>query len=99
MIRRNGAFYTMMQQKEEEEVQKYMEKEQQAMTSTPAGKYLLLVQSVLSLRHFIKSSIPQNLCDASKVTNLEMDSMLFFANSLLHLQAVFRVAGKMPLWM
>ena len=55
-----------------------MEKEQQAMSSTPTGKALLLVQCVLSLHHFIQSSIPQNLVIASKVTTLAMDSMIYF---------------------
>ena len=64
------------------------------MTSTPTGKALLLVQSVLSLHHFLKSYIPQNLGVSSKVTTLVMDSMFFFANRLLHLQVVFRVAGE-----
>ena len=71
-----------------------MEKEQRAMTSTPTGKALLLVQCVLPLHHFLQSSIPQNLGFASKVTTMEMDSMFFFANLLLHLQAVFRVSGE-----
>ena len=64
------------------------------MTLTPIGKALLLVQSVLSLHHYLQYFIPQNLGVASKVTNLAMDSMIFFAGSLLHLQAVFRVTGK-----
>ena len=64
------------------------------MSSTPTGKALVLVQSVLYLHHFLQSSIPQNLGVPSKVTTLEMDNMFFFADLLLHLQAVFRVAGK-----
>ena len=68
------------------------------MSSTPIGKALVVVQRVLSLHHFLISSIPQNLGVASKVTILEMDSMYFFADRLLHLQAVFIVAGKIPLW-
>ena len=84
----------MMQHQEEEEDLKSMENEQRAMTSTPAGKDLLLVQRVLSLRHFPPSSIPQNLGVASKVTTLTMNSMFFFTDFLLHLQAVFRVAEK-----
>ena len=75
-----------------------MEKEQQEMTSTQIGKALLLVWRVLYLHHFLQSSIPQNLGIASKVTTLAMDSMFLFADFLLHLQAVFRVAKKMPLW-
>ena len=94
---RYGVFPTMMQKKEEDEAQELMEKEQRAMTSTPTGKAFLLVQRVLFLHHFLQSSIPQNLGIASKLTTLAMDSMFFFADSLLHLQAVFRVAGKMPL--
>ena len=90
----DGEFATMMQQQDEDEVQKSMEKEYRAMSSTPRGKALLLVQRVLYLHHFIKSSIPQNLGVASKVTTLAMESMFFFANRLLHLQAVFRVARK-----
>ena len=71
-----------------------MEKEQWAMTSTPTGKYLLLVQHVLSLHYFLQSSIPHNLGVSSKVTTLATDSMFFFAYHLLHLQALFIVAGK-----
>ena len=71
-----------------------MEKEQWAMTSTLKSRALLLVQRVLSLHHFLQSSTPQNLGFASKVTTLAMDSMFFFADSLLHLQAVFIVAKK-----
>ena len=91
---RDGEFATMMQQQDEDEVQKLMEKEQRAMTSTPTGNALLLIQCVLSLHYFLPSSIPQNLFVASKVTTLETDSMFFFADRLLHLQAVFIVAGK-----
>ena len=61
IIMRDGDFATMMQQQEEEEAQKLMDTEQRAMTSTPIGRSLLLVQSVLSLNHFLKSSVPQNL--------------------------------------
>ena len=57
-----------------------MEKEQWAMTSTPKGKALFLVQCVLSFHHFLQSSIPHNLGVASKVTTLAMDSMFFFAD-------------------
>ena len=64
------------------------------MTSTPIGKALLIVQHVLSLQHFLQSSIPQNLGVASKVTTLEMGSMYFFGDCLLHLKAVFIVTGK-----
>ena len=74
MIMRDGEFATMMQQQEEDKAHKLTEKEQRAMTSTSTGKALLLVQHVLSLQHFLKSSIPQNLGVASKVTTLEMDS-------------------------
>ena len=95
---RDGEFATMMQQQEEDKAQKLMEKEQQAMSSTPKGGALLLIQNVLLLRHFLHSSVPHNLGVASKVTTLAMDSMFFFADRLLHLQAVFRVAKKMPLW-
>ena len=52
MIIRYGEFATMMQQQEEDEVHTFMEKEQRAMTSTPTGKALVLIQSVLSLHHF-----------------------------------------------
>ena len=94
MIMRYGKCDTMMQHQEEDEAHKSMEKEQRAMTSTPTGEALVLVQRVLSLHHFIQSSIPKNLGALSKVTTLAMDSMFFFADHLLHLQAVFRVAGK-----
>ena len=94
MIIRDGEIPTMMQQKEEDEALKLMEKEQRAMTSTPTGKALVIVQRVLSLHHLIQFYIPQNLGVASKITTLEMDSMFFFADRLLRLQAVFRVAKK-----
>ena len=94
MIIRYGNLYTIMQQQEEEKVKKPMEKEQQAPASTPTGKALLLVQSFLYLHHLIQSSIPQNLGFASKVTTLAMDSMFFFTDRSLHLQAVFRVTRK-----
>ena len=91
---RDGEFATKMQQQEEDEAQKLMEKEQRAMSSTLTAKALILIHRVLSLDHFIQYSIPQNLGVASKVTTLATDSMFFFADRLLHLQAVFRVAGK-----
>ena len=91
---RNGQFATMMQQQEEDEVQKLMEKEQQAMSSTLTGEDFILVQRVLSLHHFLQSYIPHNLGVASKVTTLAPDSMFFFTDRLLHIQAVFRVAGE-----
>ena len=94
---RDGEFATMMQHQEEDEAQKLMDKEQRAMSSIPTGKALVLVQIVLSLHHFLQSSIPQNLGVASKVTTLATESMLNFLDRLLHLQAVFRVCGKMPL--
>ena len=75
-----------------------MDKEQRAMTSALTVKALLLVQRILYLHHLLQYYIPQNLGIPSKVTTLAMDSMFFFADSLLHLQAVFRVSGKMPLW-
>ena len=64
------------------------------MTSTLTEKALLIVQRVLSLHYFLKYSIPQNLGVALKVTTLAMDSMFFFADNLLHLQEVFRVARQ-----
>ena len=91
---RDGEFATMIQQQEEDEAQKLTEKEQRAMTSTLTGRALLIVQCVLSLHHFLKFSIPQKLGVASKVSTLAVESMFFFANCLLHLQAVFRVAGR-----
>ena len=77
---------------------KLLEKEHRAMESMPTGKDLVLVHSVLLLHHLLQSSITQNLGVASKVKNLAMDSMLFFSDCLLHIQAVFRVSVKMPLW-
>ena len=94
MIMRDGEFATMMQQQEEDEVQKLMEREQRAMSSTLEGKALILTQSVLSLQKFLQYSIPPNLDFASKVTTLATDSMFFFADRLLRLQAVFRVSRK-----
>ena len=88
------AVATMIQQQEEDKVQKSMEKEKWDMTSTPTGKDLILISHFLSLHHFLKSSIPQNLGVASKVTTLEMYSIFFFADCLLRLKVVFRVAEK-----
>ena len=84
---RDGEFDTMMQHQEEDEEPRYMEKEQRAMTSTLTGKYLLLIKRVLYLHHFLQSSILQNLGVASKITTLEMDSIFFFADLLLHIQS------------
>ena len=98
MILRYDELATMMKQQKENEAQKSMEEEQRVMTSTPTRRALLLSHSILFLHHYIQSSTPHNLGVISKVTTLEMDSMSLFADSLLHLQAVFRVAGKMPLW-
>ena len=64
------------------------------MTSTYTWNDLILVQRVIYLHHFLRSSIPHNFDVASKVTTLAMDIMFFFADRLLHLQAVFRVAEK-----
>ena len=91
---RDGELATMMQQQEGGKAQKSMEKEHRAMSSTLTGKDLLLIQRVVSLHHFLQYSIPQKLGVASKVTTLATDSMFFFADCLLHLQAVFIVAGK-----
>ena len=57
------------------------------MISTPMGKDFLLVKCFLYLHHFLQSSIPQNLGVASKVTTLAMDSIFFFSDRLIHLQA------------
>ena len=99
MIVSGGEFATKLQQQEEDEAHKSMNKEQRAMTSTPTCKALLLVQRVFSLHHFIQSSIPHNLGVTSKVTTLAMEIISFFTDRLLRLQALFRVAGKMLLWM
>ena len=61
MIMRYGKLVTMTQYQEEEESQKCMEKEQRDMASMPTGKASILVQSILSLHHILRSSIPQNL--------------------------------------
>ena len=98
MIMRGGELATIMQQKEEDKAHKLMEKEQWAMSSTPTGKALLLVWRVLSLHHFLQPSIPQKLGVTSKVTTLAMECMFFFADCLIHLQAVFRVAKKNSMW-
>ena len=95
---RDGYFATMMQQKEEYEAQKLMDKEQRSMTSNPTGKALILIQCVLALHHFLQSSITQNLGVSLKLITLATNSVLFFVDRLLHLQAVSRVARKMPLW-
>ena len=98
MIMRYGNLAAIMQHREEGEAYKFMDKEQRAMKLTPTGNTLLLVCNFLSLHQFLQSSIPQNLGLASKVTTLAMDSIFFFVDFLLHLQGVFRVAGKIPLW-
>ena len=54
MIMRDDEFATMMQHQEEDEAHKLTEKEQRAMSSTPKGKALLLIQHVLSLHHFLQ---------------------------------------------
>ena len=94
IIMRDVKLATIMQHQEVEKAHTSMEKEQRSMTSTPTGKDLLLVWSILSLHSFIQPSIPNNLSIASKVTNLTMDSKSFFADCLLHLQAVFKVTRK-----
>ena len=81
MITRDGNFPAMMQQKEKDEAQKSMDREQRAVTSTLTGKALLLVQRVLSLHHFLQSSIAHNSGVASKVTTLAKDGIFFFAES------------------
>ena len=55
----DGNFATMMQHKEEDEAHKSTEKEQRAMTSTPTGKALLLVQRVIYLHHFFSIKYPR----------------------------------------
>ena len=71
-----------------------MEKENLSITSTPTNRAFIIVQRVLSLYHLLQFYVPQNLGVAPKLTTLAMESMFFFADSLLHLQAVFRVARK-----
>ena len=97
MTTRDGELAAMMQQKEEYEARKSTDKEQLAMIATPTGEALLLVHRVLYLNLFFQSSMHQNLGVASKVTTLATESIFFFADSLLRLEAVFRVAGKIPL--
>ena len=92
MIMRDAEFATIMQQQEEDEAHTLMEKGQRGMTSTPTRNVLVIFQRVLSLHHFLQSSIPQNLGVPSKVTTLAMDSMFFFADPLLHIKAVFIVS-------
>ena len=91
---RDGDIATLMQQQEDDQAHKWTEKEQLVMTSMPTGKCLLLFKHFLSLQHILQYSIPHNFGVASKVTTLEMDSIFFFADSLLHLQAVFKLARK-----
>ena len=78
----------------EDEAQELMEKEQWAMTSSPAGKDLLLVQRFLSLHHFLQSSIPYKVGVVSKLKTLAIYSMFLFADRLLHIQGVFIVAER-----
>ena len=98
MIMRDGELDTFVQQQEEDKAQILMEKKYQATKSTPTRKSLLLVQRVLSLHLFLQSSMPHNFGVASKVTTLVMDIMFLFVDCLLCIQAVFRVARKIPLW-
>ena len=93
-IMRDGHFATMIQHQEEDQSQKLMDKKQRAVSSTPTGKALVLVQRVLYFHHFLQYFIPQNLGGPSKLTTLAMDSMFFFSDRLLHIQAVFGVTGK-----
>ena len=95
---RDGKFSTMIQQQEEDEAQKSMEKQQRSMSSTLTGKALLLIQRFLSLHHFLLSSIPQNLGVASKVTNLATDSMFLFADCYSIYKRYLESLKKMPLW-
>ena len=59
MIMRDDKLATMIQQQEEDEAQKLMEKEQRAMTSTLIKKALRLVQRVFSLYHFFSLPYPR----------------------------------------
>ena len=47
IIMRDGEIATMIQQQEEDEAKKYMDKEQRALTSTPTRRALVLVQHIL----------------------------------------------------
>ena len=58
IIMRDGYFATMMQQQEEDEAHKFMEKEQRAMISMLTVKALLFVQRALSLHHFLQCYTP-----------------------------------------
>ena len=53
IIMRDSKFPTMMQQQEEDEVQKLTEKEHRDMASKPAGEALLLAHHVLSFHYLI----------------------------------------------
>ena len=94
MIMGHGEFDILIQQKEEDKEQRSTEEEHRAMPSIPKGKALLLIQRILSLHHFLLSSISHNLGIASKVTTLTTNRMFSVANCLLHLQAVFRFTKK-----
>ena len=89
----------MIQHQEKDKVHKSMEKEQRAMTSTPTSRDFLLVQSVLFLRHFLQSSVPQKLGVASKVTTLKIYSIIFFAFFFTPSKSGIYSLREMPLWM
>ena len=55
---------------------------------------MLIICCVLSLHHFLQSSISHNFGVASKVTTSANVQHIFFADRLLHLQAVFGVDKK-----
>ena len=95
---RDGELATMMQQKEEEETQKSIYKEQWAMASTPTGKALLLVQRVLPLHHFLQSSIPQNVGVALKVQSWRWT--VFFPSWIVYYiyKRYLESLKKNPLW-
>ena len=59
MITRYGDLATMMQQQEEFEAQKNLEKEQWAMTSTPTRRALIIVQHVLPCSIFFSLPYPR----------------------------------------
>ena len=63
---RYGELATMMQQQEEDEAQKSIDKEQWAMKPMPTRRDLLLVHRVLPLHHFFGLPYPRTWASPQK---------------------------------
>ena len=73
MIMRDGKFATIMKHQEEDKAQKYMEKEQWAMSSTPTGKSLTNENNIHDQnetennRTNIKRYVDRNMANANNI--------------------------------